>query len=203
MEPVPQQEKPFWPSRTGEAAVSRKMSSRASLRAWRSWTETLPEPRTARYLQFLAARESPSPQRPAAWWRSTMTAASFEPFSAAGPTQAMLALGAVFATLLKTESVVAHRKSGISSKETWPSEMWMPTRALARPVMTTPSQPARLSSVASLPPTEESPTAPVSGERDIMQQRPEVGATVALSGPAKTSTGMAGSSQARVQCGRR
>ncbi len=69
--------------------------------------------------------------------------------------------------------------------------------------MMMPSQPARLSWKPSRPPTEVSATAPVSGERDITVERPEVGAMVPTSGPVKKSSGMSGWSQGRVIKGRR
>ena len=56
---------------------------------------------------------------------------------------------------------------------------------LLLPLMTIPSQPARLSLVASLPPTEESAISPVRGDFEIIWARPDVGEIVPVRGPVK------------------
>jgi hypothetical protein len=62
-----------------------------------------------------------------------------------------------------------------------------------------PSHPARFRRVPRLPPHgEQSPTVPVSGERDIRVILPEVGEAVPTRGPVNRRIGMSESSQGRA-----
>ena len=203
MLPVPKQENPCWPMSAGEAAVSRRMSSRAALSPGRSATLRRPVPCTAMYLRFFCPATRPRPQRPAAWCVSMMRLAKRQPVSAAGPVAAMEPLGLRWRSRAKTSTVSSPVSALASTRRTSPSSISMPVGRIARPTMSTASQPARASSVPSRPPALESATAPVSGERVVRWQRPEVGAMVAFSGPTARISGRAGSPGARVAWSRR
>ncbi len=141
MEPVPKQENPCWPMRIGDAAVRRRISSRAAYSFSLSWTLTLPLPSTVRYLSFFAAKQKPIPVRPAAWCLSTMRAEKATPFSAAGPMVATDPLPS--ASKLKTVAVSCPQNSPASTIRTRSSSISIPQGLSDWPVITIPSHPAR------------------------------------------------------------